>query len=73
MIVCIISKNVGTYYTNSDSINTVMTNITSQIPLDCWWYNDIGKKLGKEIIFPNPEEQILMVRSESDASPLEEM
>ena len=73
MIVCIVCKNVGNYYTNTDSINTIMTNITNQIPLNCWWYNDFGKKMNEEMIFPNPEEQILMVRSESDASPLEEM
>ncbi len=73
MIICIICKSVGNYYTNSDSIGTVATSITNQIPLTCWWYGDFGKKMAEEIIFPNPEEQIIMIRTESDASPLEEM
>ena len=72
MIVCIICKNIGNYYTNSDSINSVMTSVKNQLPLNCWWYNDFGKKLVESIVFYD-EEQILAVRSESDASPLEEM
>jgi len=72
MIVCIISKNIGNYYTNSDGLDTVITSIKSQLPLDCWWYNDFGKKLSETIIFYE-EDQILLIRSESDASPLEEM
>ena len=73
MIICIISKNIGNYYTNSDSLNTVITSVKNQLPLNCWWYNDFGKKMEEEIVFPNDEEQILMIRTESDASPLEEM
>jgi len=72
MIVCIISKNIGNYYTNSDSLNTVVTSVKNQLPLDCWWYNDFGKKLIETIIFYE-EEQILLIRTESDASSLEEM
>ena len=72
MIVCIICKNIGTYYTISNSIDSVMTSIKNQLPLDCWWYNDFGKKLAETIVFYD-EEQVLLVRSESDASPLEEM
>ena len=72
MIVCIISRNIGNYYTNSDGLNTVITSIKNQLPLDCWWYNDFGKKLSETIIFFE-EDQILLIRTESDASPLEEM
>ncbi len=72
MIVCIGTKNIGNYYTNSDSLDSVTSSIKSQLPIDCWWYNDFGKKLAESIIFYE-EEQVIVIRSESDASPLEEM
>ncbi len=72
MIACIKTKSVGNYYSNSDSLDSVVACIKSQLPLTCWWYSDFGKKFTETIVFYD-EEQVLLIASESDASPLEEM
>ena len=72
MIIFIMTKNAGNYYINSDNLNTVITSIKNQLPIECWWYNDFGKKFTEQIIFYE-EDQVMLIRTESDASPLEEM
>ena len=72
MIIFIMTSNVGNYYTNSDNLNTVITSIKNQLPIECWWYHDFGKKFTEQMIFYE-EDQVLLIRTESDASPLEEM
>ena len=72
MIVFVMTKNVGNYYVNCNDLNEVITSIKNQLPIECWWYNDFGKKFVETMIFYD-EEQVILVRSESDASPLEEM
>ena len=72
MIIFIMTSNVGNYYTNSDNLNTVITSVKNQLPIEWWWYNDFGKKFTEQMIFYE-EDQVLLIRTESDASPLEEM
>lgn len=72
MIVCITLKSSDQYYTQSDSIDSTITALKSQLPIECWWYTAYGKKYTERIIFYD-EELIVMVRSESDASPIEEL
>ena len=72
MIICIVTKNMTNFYTQSDSIDAVNSSIKSCLPIDCWWYMEYGKRFEEKMIFFD-EEQVLLIRTESDASPLEEM
>ncbi|KKK85622.1 hypothetical protein LCGC14_2771440 [marine sediment metagenome] len=72
MIICIVTKNVGPFYTQGASLDAVETAIKNNFALNCWWYNDYGKRFSESVVFMD-DEQVLMIRSESDASPLEEM
>ena len=69
---CILLKGGDLYYTQAGDLDVIITALKSQLPIDCWWYSTYGKRFEEEIVFYD-EEQIVMVRSESDASPLEEM
>lgn len=72
MIVCILLKGGDLYYTQAVTLDVVIAALKSEVPLDCFWYSTYGKRFEEEIVFYD-EEQVLLVRSESDASPLEEM
>ena len=68
MIVCIITKNTGNFYVQSTDLKATLSILNEQIPIDCWWYNEAGHRYEEEIIFQDPDEQILAIRSESDIS-----
>ena len=53
-------------------LDVVVTAVKTLLPIQCWWYTTYGKRYEEEIVFYD-EDQVVMVRSESDASPLEEM
>lgn len=66
MVVAISTRNHGYFYTVADSISTVKTAVDNHCPLTVSWYNDYGKRFDEEVIFPD-DEQVLMLRTESDA------
>lgn len=72
MIICIVTKNLTNFFTQSDSLDVVNISIKSGIPVDCWWYTGYGKRYQESVIFFD-EDDIIQIRTESDASPLEEM
>ena len=72
MIICIVTKSLTNFFTQSESLESVNLCINSCLPLDCWWYSNYGKRYQERIIFFD-EEDIIQIRTESDASPIEEM
>ncbi len=70
MVVGISTRNHGYFYTVANSISDVKAAIDSELPVTISWYNDYGKKFTEEAIFTD-DDQVLMLRTESDAPWLE--
>ena len=61
MIICIVTKNLTNFFTQSDSLDVVNSCIKSGIPVDCCWYTGYGKRYQEKIIFYDDEDIIEMI------------
>jgi len=73
MIICLALKNGNSYLTNAESIEDAKKRVNLGEPIDCWWYSYEGKKFKETFLFPDDGDAVSYYRTESDASPLEEM
>ncbi len=69
-MICAVHNDIGVYYTASSPTETWAAIDRGEV-IRCWWYSDYGKKFEEEFRFN--AESVKMIRTESDASPLEEM
>ena len=73
MIIALVMKGSNTVLTNAETITELRKIVELGEPVDCWWYSYEGKKFTETFLFPDGGDAVSHYRTESDASPLEEM
>jgi hypothetical protein len=61
-VIVVIDYSYGTYYTDAENVERVVTKINDGEPVRCFWYSGSGKRYEEEFTFYGDPQYI---RSES--------